>query len=98
MKTEDGFEGTREEMERAIRRPNVLEYVILAAAVLLALAGGGVAAYVLGAGTNLPFRLLWALMSLALLLIPGALVFGRDYLSRRREADRSSRGQRRDNG
>ncbi len=83
MATENGFEGTREEMERAIRRLNVLEYVILAAAFALALAGGGVAAYLVSAGTNLPFRLTWAVISLALLLIPGFLVFGRDYLRRR---------------
>ena len=83
MGTENGFEGTREEMERAIRRLNVLEYVILAAAFLLALAGGGVAAYILSAGTVLPFRLTWALISLILLIIPGFLVFRRDYLERR---------------
>jgi len=81
--TGNGFEGTREEMERAIRRLSVLEYVIFAAAFLLALAGGGVAAYILSVGTVLPFRLTWALISLILLIIPGLLVFGRDCLERR---------------
>ena len=83
MATENGFEGTREEMERAIRRLNVLEYFILAAAFLLALVGGGVAAYILSAGTEVPFRLTWAVISLVLLIIPGFFVFGRDYLERR---------------
>ena len=83
METENGFEGTREEMERAIRRLSVLEYVIFAAAFLLALVAGGVVAYILSVGTVLPFRITWALISLILLIIPGFLVFGRDCLERR---------------
>lgn len=83
METENGFEGTREEMERAIRRLSVLEYFIFAAAFLLALGAGGVVAYILSVGTVLPFRLTWALISLILLVIPGFLVFGRDFLQRR---------------
>ncbi len=81
--TGNGFEGTREEMERAIRRLNILEYVIVAVTFLLALAGGGVAAYILSAGTEPPFRLTWAAISLVLLIIPGLLVFGRDFFRRR---------------
>ena len=78
-----GFEGTREEMEKAIRRLNVLEFVILAAAFLLALGGGWVAAFLLSTGTSLPFRLTWAVFSLLLLIVPGVLVFGREHLRRR---------------
>lgn len=89
MTNENGFPGTREEMERAIRRLNMLEYLILAAAFLLALAGGGVVAYVLSAGTTLPFRLMWAVLTLLLLVIPGALVFGRDHIQQRRRGRRS---------
>ena len=83
MGTENGFEGTREEMERAIRRLSVLEYVIFGAAFLLALVAGGVAAYILSVGTGLPFRHTWAVISLILLIIPGFFVFGRDHLERR---------------
>lgn len=95
MTGKDGFEGTRKEMERAIRRLNVLEYFIIAAAFLLALAGGGVVAYLLSGGTDVPFRLTWALISLAALIIPGSLVFGRDLLKRRERGSgsRSSESQ-----
>ena len=79
-------------MERAIRRLNALEYLILASAFFLALAGGGVAAYILSAGTQIPFRLMWAVISLSLLIIPGSLVFGRDHLKRRRQAPRHGTG------
>ena len=82
---EHGFEGTREEVERAIRRLSAFEYVILAASFALALGGGGVAAYLLSAGTRLPFRLTWAVISMGLLIIPGLFVFGRDYLAGRVE-------------
>ncbi len=82
MIEDNGFPGTREEVERAIRRLNLLEYLILAAAFILALVGGGAVAYVLSAGTSLPFRLTWAILTLLLLVVPGVLVFGRDHLRR----------------
>ena len=84
---QDGYEGTREEMERAIRRLDQLGYVILAAAFLLALAGGGAVAYIVSTGTSLPFRLTWVVISLLLLIVPGVMVFGRDYLRRRGRSD-----------
>jgi|GEM_PF-1433953 len=83
MQKGDGYRGTREEMERAIRRLNVLEYVILGFAVLVALGGGAAVAYILSAGTDLPFRPTWIVLSLLLLIIPGALVFGRDHMKHR---------------
>ncbi len=83
MIEDNGFPGTREEMERAIRRLNVLEYLILAAAFILALGGGGAVAYILSAGTALPFRLTWAIITVLLLVVPGLLVFGRDRFRRR---------------
>ncbi len=83
MIEDNGFPGTREEMERAIRRLNVLEYLILAAAFILALGGGGAVAYILSAGTSLPFRLTWAIITVLLLVVPGLLVFGRDRFRRR---------------
>jgi len=83
----DGYEGTREEMERAIRRLNTLEYLILGASFLLALAGGGVVAFLLSSGTALPFRLTWGVVSILLLIIPGLIVFGRDRGERRSGSD-----------
>jgi membrane protein implicated in regulation of membrane protease activity len=65
-------------MERAIRRLNILEYIIIAAAFVLALGGGGLAAYILSSGTALPFRLTWAAISLLLFIVPGLIVFGRN--------------------
>ncbi|MEX0856433.1 MAG: hypothetical protein WD056_02575 [Gemmatimonadota bacterium] len=88
MTEEDGFDGTREDMERAIWRLNLLEYVILGAAFFLALAGGGLVAFILSEGTALPFRPTWGVISVLLLTIPGVLVFGRD---RRRNRSGSSR-------
>lgn len=82
MSERDGYRGTREEMERAIRRLNVLEYLILGFTVLVALGGGAAVAFLLSAGTELPFRATWAALSLLLLIIPGALVFGRDRRKR----------------
>jgi uncharacterized membrane protein len=78
------YRGTRKEMERAIRRLNALEYVILGFAVIVAMAGGGVVAYILSSGTALPFRLTWVVLSLLLLIVPGAVVLGRDRLRDRR--------------
>ena len=78
----NGYEGTREEMQRAIRRLDQLGYVILVAAFLLALAGGGAVAYIVSAGTSLPFRLSWAVISLFLLIVPGLIVFGRERIKR----------------
>lgn len=80
MREENGgpFEGTRRDMQRAIRRLDTLEYVILLAVVVLALAGGGLVAWVLSAGTELPFRLTWGTLSLLLLVVPGLFVLLRD--------------------
>jgi predicted lysophospholipase L1 biosynthesis ABC-type transport system permease subunit len=86
----DGFEGTREEMDRAIRRLNVLEYLILGFLVLVALLGGAAVAFMLSAGTDLPFRATWAVLSFLLLVVPGILVLGRDRIrvgARRKERD-----------
>ncbi len=81
----EGFQEVRKDMERAIRRLNVLEYMIMVAAVLLALAGGGFVALLLSAGTDLPLRPTWAVLSLLLIVIPAVVVFGRE---RRREPKR----------
>jgi predicted lysophospholipase L1 biosynthesis ABC-type transport system permease subunit len=87
----DGFRETRKDMERAIRRLNALEYVILVAAVLVALVGGGLVAFVLSAGTNLPFRPTWAVLSFLLLLVPGLAVFGRERRAGRRRREEEGR-------
>lgn len=76
----DRDEFTRDVMERAIRRLNILEYVILGLAALLALLGGALVAWLLGEMVEIPFRLGWALASLFLFLVPGAIVYARENL------------------
>ena len=80
----DGEEygGTRQEMDRAMRRLDVLEWLILAFAVGVALAGGAVVAFLLSVGTELPFRLTWAILSVLLLAVPGLFVFGKELRGR----------------
>jgi hypothetical protein len=71
----DPYAGTREELDRAIRRLDALEWVILLAAVGLALGGGALVAWMLSAGTDLGFRSTWIVLSLLLLVVPGGIVF-----------------------
>jgi hypothetical protein len=74
----DPYAGTREEMDRAIRRLDALEWVVLLFAVGFALGGGALVAWILSAGTDLSFRVLWIGLSLFLLIVPGAFVFFRE--------------------
>ena len=70
----DGHRAVREEMERVIRRLNVLEYLILGAAALMALGGGALTAFLLKESLGASFRTVWFVSSLLLFLVPG--VFG----------------------
>jgi hypothetical protein len=74
----DPYAGTREEMERAIRRLDALEWVILLAAVGFALGGGALVAWLLSAGSRLPFRGTWIVLSILLLVVPGGIVLLRE--------------------
>jgi predicted lysophospholipase L1 biosynthesis ABC-type transport system permease subunit len=65
-------------METAIRRLNVLEYVILGVAMALALLAGALAALMVESVTGAPFRLTWALSSLLFFVVPGWVVFRRE--------------------
>ncbi len=91
----DGFEGTRHEMDRAIRRLNALELVMFGAALVVALLGGAVVAFFLNRSAELPFRLTWGVASVLLLVLPGLAVFARE---RRGEgtSDRSGTQRKRD--
>jgi uncharacterized membrane protein len=75
---DQAFDGTREEIERAIRRLDALEWVILGAALAFALGGGALVAAMLSAGTGLAFRPTWIVLSLALLVVPGGIVLIRE--------------------
>ncbi len=69
---------TRRMMKTAIGRLNVLEYVILGVAVVLALLAGALAAWLVENVAGAPFRLTWALSSLLFFVVPGWLVFRRE--------------------
>ena len=80
MKTEDDqAEVAREVMDRAIRRLNVLEYLILLLALALALLGGALVGWILQTAFGLPFRWGWAGASLFLFLIPEIMVYLREF-------------------
>lgn len=69
---------TRRAMERAIRRLNVVEYVLLGGAALMALLGGAAVAWILGMAAGAPFHVSWLVASLLLFVIPGVIVLGRE--------------------
>ena len=69
---------TRRMMETAIRRLNVLEYVILGVAMVCALVAGWLAAWLVENLTGAPFRLTWALSSLIFFVVPGWTVLRRE--------------------
>lgn len=78
---------------RAIRRLNILEYVILLAAVLVALLGGVVVAWVLMTVAGLPFRATWAVSSLLLFIIPGGSVYLRELRRGKKERNSGSNSE-----
>lgn len=68
----------RETVHRAIRRLNVLEYVILTVVVLLSLAGGALLAFLANSLVGVPFRITWAVASVLIFVIPAAIVWGKE--------------------
>jgi len=86
------FEGTRKDLNRAIWRLGILEWVILAVTALFALGGGWLTA-LLVEGWGLPFRTTWTLASVLLFGIPGLRVLlhqRRQNVSEAAESDDSS--------
>jgi uncharacterized protein YhhL (DUF1145 family) len=69
----------RETLNRAIRRLNVLEYVILLVVAILSLAGGALIALLAGSLTGVPFRITWAVASILIFAIPAIIVWGREH-------------------
>ena len=76
---------TREVAGRALRRLDLLEYLILLAALILALLGGALVAWILAAYAGLSFRIGWAAASLLLFIVPGGTVYLRE-LRREKES------------
>lgn len=89
----DGNKGVRRDMARAVRRLSILEYLILAAAVGMALGGGALVALLLNELTGVPFRVSWFISSLLLFSVPGLFVFRRET---RRDPSRGPAGHPQD--
>ena len=65
---------TQEVAARAIHRLNLLEWVILAGAGLIAMLGGALVAWLIAAQLKVSFRLTWIGLSMLLLVVPGLIV------------------------
>lgn len=72
------IEAARKVTERALHRLNILEYVILLLALVLALLGGAVVAWVVSSATDLSFRWIWTVASFLLFVLPGGFVYLRE--------------------
>lgn len=81
---EQEAELARQVMDRAVRRLNILEYLILLLALVLALVGGALVAWILNTLLGAPFRISWALGSLLLFMVPGGLVYLRERAQKRK--------------
>ncbi len=89
----DGTKLVRRDMARAVRRLNVLECLVLAAAAAMALGGGALVALLLGELTDAPFRVSWFVSSLLLFGVPGFFALRRES---RRDPSHGSADQTRD--
>ena len=83
---------THEVAARAIRRLDVLEWVILTGAMVLAMAGGAAVAWLMAPTVGLGFRPIWAVISVSLFVVPGVIV-----IMRMRKDERDTRAKIRSN-
>lgn len=79
----EAAEAAKRVTRRAIRRLDILEWVIMGGAVLLATAGGAVVAWLTGEPSGFGFRPTWVVASLFLFIVPGSIALYR----LRRDAD-----------
>jgi hypothetical protein len=94
--SQEEAEAAREVMDRAIRRLNALEYVILLAALILALVGGALVAWFLDISLGLPFRWSWVGASLLLFIVPGGFTYLRERRNRPRISNRNANKEPKD--
>lgn len=78
---------TREITSRAIRRLDLLEWLIFVGAAALAILGGGLLALLLAEPLGFGFRPTWLVASLVLFIVPGTIA----VLTLRREEHRRAR-------
>jgi len=77
---------TREITVRAIRRLDILEWVILTGVAVLSVVGGWLVALVLSTAVGLPFRPVWIVAAVLLFGVPGAIAWRR---TRREDQERN---------
>ena len=85
------YSGTRRDVTRAARRLGVLEVVMLFGAVIFALLGGGITAFLVSSATGLSGRSIWVLASLLFFIVPALTLSIRE---RREDQDRAAAKQR----
>ena len=88
---------TSEVARRAIRRLDVLEWIILAVTAALAVGGGGLVALLLVGRSGPGFRGVWIVTSLLLLIVPGVVTLLR-HRKEGRASDREAQGRGTDHG
>ena len=89
----EAAKATSEVARRAIRRLDVLEWIILATTAVIAVGGGGLVA-LLVVGRSAPgFRGTWIVTSLLLLIVPGAVVLVRHRREERKREAKASEAE-----
>ena len=73
----------RATLNRAMRRLNILELILLGAALVAALGGGWLAALLGAKAFDLPFRATWVAASLTFFVVPALLALGIERFKRR---------------
>ncbi len=81
-KSPEEAKAAKEAVSWILGRLAVLETLILFLAMVLALLGGALVAWILGAVVPVSFRWLWAGASLLLFILPGGFVYLRELRSR----------------
>jgi uncharacterized membrane protein YqjE len=93
---QEAAKATSEVARRAIRRLDVLEWLILGGAAALAIGGGALVAMILVGRASPAFRMTWMVTSVVLFVLPGAVALVRLRKEREREAAESTLGKRDD--
>jgi hypothetical protein len=75
-------EAAREAVSWILGRLDVLEYLVLFLAMVMALLGGALVAWILAPVVPLSFRWTWALASVLAFILPGGFVYLREFRAR----------------
>ena len=84
----EAAKATSEVARRAIRRLDMFEWFILLAAVGMSIGGGWLVASVLVGRDHERHRLIWVILSVVLLVVPGVAVFVGQKREERKKAER----------